>query len=240
MLTKLNSAVTNVTTAIEEYRFSDAGQLVYSLLWDDFADWYLEAAKVSPNHDLLIHALETILILAHPVAPFVTEAIWSSLPWQSEQLIVTPWPEANKNRKHNGNFETVKTVIQAVRTVSAEEKLSKPTILTTDQQLVDSQELIVRLGRVGAIKLVKQGSGLYLGNEAWIEADAALLQARKSRLEEQRREKQTYLKSLEAKLANERYVASAPEDVIKESRDRKDETLMLLSKLDEQLADLKS
>jgi valyl-tRNA synthetase len=238
MMAKLNSAVAEVTAAIEDYRFSDAGQTVYSLLWDDFADWYLEGAKVSPSHDLLVYALETILKLAHPTAPFVTEAIWSSLPWQDDQLIVTPWPEPNKNRKHDDSFETVKTVVQSIRTVSAEEKLSKPTLLTTDKILVESQELVVRLGRVAEVKLVEQGSGLYLGNEAWIEADAGLLTARKSRLEALVTEKKAYLKSLEAKLGNERYVASAPQAIVDETRDRKDETLMLLSKLDEQLADL--
>jgi valyl-tRNA synthetase len=240
LMAKLDAAVDEVTKAIEDYRFSDAGQIVYGLLWDDFADWYVEAAKVSPNHDLLVYALETILKLAHPVAPFVTEALWSSLPWQDEQLIVTPWPEPNKSRKHNGSFETVKTVIQAIRTVSAEEQLSKPTVLTTDKKLVESSELIVRLGRVGGVKLVEQGSGLYLGNDAWIEADRELLLTRKSRLEAQRDEKKNYLKSLEVKLGNDRYVASAPEAVVRETRDRKEETLMLLSKLDEQLADLKA
>jgi len=240
MMAKLNSAVADVTTAIEDYRFSDAGQLVYSLLWDDFADWYLEGAKVSPNHDLLVYALETILVLAHPVAPFVTEAIWSSLPWQADLLITTPWPEANKNRKHDGKFESVKAVIQAARTISAEEKLIKPTVLTTDKRLVEAQDLMMRLGRIGSIKLVEQGSGLYLGNEAWIEADTELLKARQSHLEDQRKEKRAYLKSLEAKLGNERYVTSAPEAIVAETRDRKAETLVLLSKLDEQLADLKS
>jgi len=102
-----------------------------------------------------------------------------------------------------------------------------------------SNGLIMKLARVAEVKLVKQGSGLYLGTGSeWIEADSSRLSARKARLEAQRREKQQHLKGLEAKLGNERYVSSAPPAVVQETRDRREETLMLLSKLDEQLADL--
>jgi valyl-tRNA synthetase len=90
--------VADVTQAIEDYRFSEAGQLVYSLLWDDFADWYIEASQVSPNHDLLVYGLETILKLLHPIAPFVSEAIWSHLPGRTGQLITTPWPVVDTTR----------------------------------------------------------------------------------------------------------------------------------------------
>jgi len=239
IMAKLNTAVTDVTGAIEDYRFSEAGQLVYSLLWDDFADWYVEAAKVSPNHDVLVYGLETILKLAHPIAPFITEAIWSSLKWQTGQLITEAWPVANKNRTSATEFEAAKTVIQAIRTISAEEQLTKPVLLTTRDLVMKSSSLITRLARVAKVKLVKQGSGLYLGTGSeWIEADNARLHARKARLKAQRQEKKQHLVGLEAKLGNERYVQSAPAAVVQETRDRREEALMLISKLDEQLADL--
>ncbi|MDB5179181.1 MAG: Valyl-tRNA synthetase, partial [Patescibacteria group bacterium] len=246
MMAKLNAAVEGVTQAIEDYRFSDAGQLVYSLLWDDFADWYLEASKISPNHDLLVHTLETILKLAHPIAPFVSEAIWSELPWQDGQLIITTWPAVDTTRtkpelSRANLFGTMKSLVQATRAIAAEEQLTKPVILTTDGLLIESAELIKRLARASEIKLVEQGSGLYLGTSipAWIEADAALVKARHDRLKQQQTEKQIYLKSLEAKLANTRYVESAPEAIVQDTKRRHAETLMLLSKLDEQLSALK-
>ena len=74
---------------------------------------------------------------------------------------------------------------------------------------------------------------------AQIEADAATVAARTKRLSQLRDEKRSYLKGLEAKLGNERYVASAPEAVVQQTRDLQAETLMLVSKLDEQLANLK-
>jgi valyl-tRNA synthetase len=244
ILARVNDTVRSVTTAIEDYRFSEAGQQVYSLLWDDFADWYVEAAKVEQTPNVLYHALSTILTLLHPIAPFVTEAIWEALPGRDGQLITAPWPEAVKApaalTKEAAKFESIKDVVQAARTVSAEEQLSKPTILTTDPQLADSAGLIARLARAGGVKQVEKGSGVFLGTQApaWIEATAEQVTTRKHRLEKLRAEKQAYLKSLDARLANKSYVKSAPADVVQETRTRQAETQQLLTKLDEQLSAL--
>ncbi len=247
MAAKLETAVKDVTQAIEDYRFSEAGQLIYSLLWDDFADWYLEASKVSPNHDLLVHALETILTLLHPIAPFVSEAIWSELPWQHSQLITTAWPAVDTTRtKHDlsdgqiGEFETAKAVVQATRTLTAEEQLSKPVILTTDKNLVASADLVKRLARASELKLVKEGSGLYLGTAtpAWIEATDDVVQGRLHRLTKLRDEKANYLKGLDARLANDRYVQAAPAKVVGETRQLREDTAALVAKLTEQIGQL--
>ena len=242
---RINTVNAAVTAAIEDYRFSEAGQLIYSLLWDDFADWYLEASKIHANHDMLIYGLGTILKLAHPIAPFVTEAIWSHLGWQPQQLIVTEWPDAAKIKtmiKLDANkaaeFEAARTVIAAVRSLSTEERFVKPTILTTDSKLADNAELVKRLGRIGELKLVERGTGLFLGHEAWIEASREQIEARKHRLVAQKTDKQAYLASLDQRLGNERYVTSAPAAQVQRTRDDREATLMLLSKLDEQLATL--
>lgn len=88
-LTETNALVTK---AIESYRFSEAGQALYSLLWDKFADRYIEYSKANLNPAMLASTLETILRLLHPIAPFVTEAIWQELPWTDSQLITEQWP----------------------------------------------------------------------------------------------------------------------------------------------------
>lgn len=67
MLQRLHQAVSKVTTGLDKYRLSDSGQAIYTVLWDDFADWYIEASKVTPNYDLLVYGLQTILKLAHPL-----------------------------------------------------------------------------------------------------------------------------------------------------------------------------
>ena len=242
MLAKINTAIDDVTLAIDEYRFSDAGQTIYSLLWDDFADWYIESAKTSPNSDLLVFGLETILKLAHPIAPFVTEAIWSSLSWNSTMLIITQWPQPNKDHIDDGQFDKIKQAITLIRSVSKDNNITSPTIVTTDSLFVESKDLIQSLAKAKDVLLVEQGSGLYLGDniEAWIKVDLSQINDRLKKLEAQMKEKRGYLETLEAKLANEKFISSAPEAIIKENRDRRDDTLVIISKLDEQITELKA
>ncbi len=244
MAARTDAAIASVTQAIEEYRFSEAGQTIYSLLWDDFADWYLEASKVSPNHDLLVQTLETILKLAHPIAPFVTEAVWSEMAWNShDQLIITAWPVVDTTRTQSEQsliFEHIRDVIQKARTIIAEEQLSKPTLITTDKTLAGSTELLQRLGRLGQVECHEQGSGLYLGAAvpAWIKADTTLISTRQHRLASQLKEKQAYAKGLETKLDNPGYVANAPAAVVTETRERLVDAQTQMKRLSEQLAAL--
>jgi valyl-tRNA synthetase len=249
MMAKLNAGITDVTAAIEDYRFSEAGQLIYSLLWDDLADWYVEASKLQPNHDLLVYALETILKLVHPIAPFVSEAIWSEMPWQAKnQLITSDWPVVDITRTQTrlsedqmaAQFETAREVIMKARTVIAEEQLSKPTLLTTDQTFAESAELIQRLGRIGAVKHVKEGSGLYLGatTPTWIEATDEQIAKRKQRLQAELRSKEAYIQSLDAKLNNASYIQNAPANVVAETRARREQNVALVERYQEQLKNL--
>src|SRR6185437_9371094 len=78
---------------LAEFRFSEAYSRLYHFVWDDFADWYVEASKTAPNAPLLAYVLEQTLKLAHPFAPFVTEAIWQELGWSGEMLMSQQWPE---------------------------------------------------------------------------------------------------------------------------------------------------
>lgn len=89
---RLNSAITSITKNIEGYRYSEAGQTAYSLLWDDLADKYIEYSKSNLNPTMLAYALDTVLRLLHPFAPFVTEAIWQQL-WTNSNLITEHWPK---------------------------------------------------------------------------------------------------------------------------------------------------
>ncbi len=89
---RINNAIKSVGNDIENFRFSEAGQTIYTLLWDDLADKYIEYSKKAPNPNLLAYCLESILKLLHPIAPFVTEAIWQQAMWTNTILITEHWP----------------------------------------------------------------------------------------------------------------------------------------------------
>lgn len=120
--TRVNHAITSVTKDIERFRFSEAGQTVYSLLWDDLADKYIEFSKQSPNPNLLAYCLESILKLLHPFAPFITEAIWQELLWTKSNLITEQWP----NIIHNpSTAESKKFEIIIIEIISNQQKSAR-------------------------------------------------------------------------------------------------------------------
>jgi valyl-tRNA synthetase len=90
---RLNQAINKTTKNIEAYRYSEAGQTVYSLLWDDLADRYIEYSKNELNPEMLAYGLDVVLRLLHPFAPFVTETIWQELLWTNTNLITEHWPK---------------------------------------------------------------------------------------------------------------------------------------------------
>jgi valyl-tRNA synthetase len=93
-----------VDAALERFDFADVAQRLYRLTFDDFCDWYAEAAKPRlrlGDEDAVataLAALERLLLLLHPVLPHVTEEIWSHLPARSSRLVAAPWPAAAADR----------------------------------------------------------------------------------------------------------------------------------------------
>jgi len=137
---KLNDAIDEVTKDIESYRFSEAGQTIYSLLWDDIADKYVEYSKQSPNNELLAYCLDTVLRLTHPYAPFVTEAIWQNLMWTKSNLITEQWP----NVIHKPSTEKAQEFeIEIIKILSAKQKdANKVEVLKLQKELTAKQNMI--------------------------------------------------------------------------------------------------
>jgi len=85
ILSRLNSTVAEVTTAVESFRFNEMADSIYHFMWDDLCDWYLEIAKARINSEqdtpkaIVAHCLDIVLRLLHPICPFITEAIWGKL-----------------------------------------------------------------------------------------------------------------------------------------------------------------
>ncbi|HUC20022.1 MAG TPA: class I tRNA ligase family protein, partial [Candidatus Polarisedimenticolaceae bacterium] len=223
---------------IENYRFSEAGERIYFLLWNDFADWYVETSKTDPNLDVLVHSLETILKLTHPFAPFVTEAIWQNLPWQSQNLITESWPEVGEQYFEKASeFEDIMALIRQIRTISSDLELNKPTLLHNDNQIERNQALIRRLARLEDSKQVKEGRGLGVPGrlKAWLDVDESVIKRYHDKLANRRSETALYLKKLEAQLANKSYLTGAPAALVDQTRGRAKDAKLLLLQLDEQI-----
>ena len=152
IISRLQQAETDVSTAIESYRFDLAAQALYDFIWNEYCDWYLELSKPvlwDENNDpklqagtrrTLVRVLEAILRLAHPVIPFITEEIWQNiaelagveLKKDHNTIMQQPYPVADSSKIDQSaieEIEWVKTVIIGVRTIRGEMNISPATTL---------------------------------------------------------------------------------------------------------------
>ncbi len=220
---ELNQAADEIAAHMEAYRFAEAFEAVYHTIWDKMADWYLEASKVAPNASTAVWALETCLKIAHPFAPFVTETIWQTLQWDEGQLISNKWPEVEAfDANLAKQFEQLQNIITETREVLGIIGSTDVALTTTTSQLIlENSELLRRMARVGYVEPVDEESGLRLTStheHAWLDLSQEQIQRFKQTLEKKLTEAETIIHALEHRLSNERYVASAPEELVEESR----------------------
>lgn len=236
VVARLDTARAQIEKLLADYRFSEAYDVLYHTVWDDVADWYIEASKQDTNIPLMGWVLETCLKLAHPFAPFVTEAIWETLKWEDGLLISSNWPE--KVEYHDiaaGEFTQLQQLITEVRFVASELGNERQTLVfQNDTLLKDQANLVKHLARLKDVKEVEQASGLRLAvpnREAWLDVDDETLYAHQTKLEARLADIRGQIQNLETRLANKRYVENAPATVVEETRDQLDEKRALESRL---------
>ncbi len=242
MLSKLQHSIRLVSEHLDNYRFSEASDFVYHLLWDDFADWYIEASKIDLNKGVLAYGLETILKLAHPFAPFATETIWQTLKWEDDSLLITSqWPEPLELDTAEAQvFEDIKTIVTEIRFVKASMGLAKGLTLAHDNVslLSDNAELITRLARLDDVTAGKGGDGLRLtstDHECWLSIDAKTAQKFTAELADKHKVLENSIKQLEGRLNNKAYTDKAPEHLVEQTRQQLAEAAASLEKVSQEL-----
>jgi len=242
MLSKLQQSTEVISAQIVEYKLSEAYENLYHLVWDDFADWYLEAGKATPNHELLCYLLEIILKLAHPFAPFVTETIWQTLKWEDESLLITAtWPTkiVAGDKKDAAEFERLKDVVSEARMIMAATALKKPSLGFKDETLLTEHGgLISRLARLGGVseELGEQGIKLSKsGLNAWIVTDEETATKFVKRLEAEKTNAAQSVERLKSRLSNKSYVANAPEKLVNETKAQLEEAEKTLKSISAEL-----
>lgn len=236
ILNKLSDLSAQVSQDLDKYKFSDAYDKIYHVIWDDFADWYIEASKSEPNKSILAYALEVILKVAHPFAPFVTETIWQTLKWEEDTLLVSSeWPETIKGDKTEAaNFETIRNVVSESRAIVKNLSLNRPKLHHTGSKLLtEHKDLIIRLAKLSEIAEDPKTSGLNLtqtNEKAWIVVDEDIAKSYLTKLEEKQTAEALSVERLLARLKNKSYIENAPAKLVEETRRQLEESK---SKLDQ-------
>lgn len=222
---------------LDEYRFSEAYDLLYHFVWDDLADWYVEASKSALNPSLLAKLLEAVLTLAHPFAPFVTETIWQTLAWEPESVLATRTvPELPKaDTKLSNTFEEIKTIVTEARFIINTLHASGVTLYYTEVPfLKENAPLIKRLARLQEVAEVKAGTGLFLTETSyrcWLDIDQHTAQAYLKELEGKQAAQEAVIKQLESRLTNKSYVQNAPHHIVEQTKQQLEENKQLLANL---------
>jgi valyl-tRNA synthetase len=134
ILSRLERLLAEVEAALAEFRFDEMANALYRFLWHEYCDWYLEMCKPSlgPNGSpadaarsraVLVHVLETVLRLLHPVMPFLTEEIWQAMPHAGETIARAPWPRPGQGTidvRAEREIDLVMEVVTRVRNLRAE------------------------------------------------------------------------------------------------------------------------
>ncbi|MDN5275223.1 MAG: valS [Candidatus Saccharibacteria bacterium] len=245
IIRELNATTLDIGQQLEGYRFAEAGDAVYHAIWDNVADWFIEASKTEDNPQMLAWVLDTSLKLAHPFAPFVTETIWQSLNWHDDLLITTPWPTAIEyNVIAAAEFKRLQNLVIEARYVTSElPGNERYTLLYQNDSLVDDNVALIRhLARLKDVTEIDIPRGLRLANsgrEAWLDVSEETLYEHQTNLEVRLSEARQFVRTLEGRLSNETYTQKAPARLVEESRQQLETKKTLIERLETELEVLK-
>ena len=243
ILAKLDQARAALDNHIQNYRFAEAVDTIYHAIWDDLADWYIEASKVKADAAFMRRVLSIALRLAHPFTPFVTETIWTTIRGEESLLISQPWPgELEYNKAKAKDFEFVIDLVNSVRNITSQLPNRKYRLVYNDNDKVgEYAELIASLAKLKDIKHDRTPHGLKIVLPrcmTWLELSDEEMNSYKDDLQTKLESLKNEVYTLERRLENKGYVEKAPEALVEETRrqlaDKKRQTTYLA----EQLAEL--
>lgn len=234
ILNKLQQYQQKIDADLERYRFAEAYTTLYHFVWDDLADWYVEASKIEPNKPLLSYLLEQVLILAHPFAPFVTETIWQTLLWEENSVLAKRSRSKiiNNDKRKSREFDELQVIVSEARAILRALKVPDATLYHTGESFLhDNAGVIKRLAGLQAITEVKDGGGLHLTDtkhRCWLDIDRRTAQNYLEELSAKHDKQKTLIKQLEGRLANKNYVKNAPKEIVAETEKQLAEARELL------------
>ena len=256
---KFQKTLLQIEDDFEKYRLSDALMAIYKLVWDDFCSWFLEMIKPGyqqpidrATFDKAIEMLEANLKLLHPFMPFLTEEIWQFIADRTPEqaLIVAQWPEPKSfDEKLITDFELATEVISGIRTIRKDKNISfkdsiELKVINNENASTIFDSVITKLGNVTTLEYVSEkvnGALSYRvkSNEYFIPVGEGIdIEAEIKKLSEELNYTKGFLKSVQGKLANEKFVAGAPEQVIANERKKEADALAKIATLEESLVGL--
>lgn len=241
-----------VSFGLDTYKFNEAANALYQFVWGTFCDWYLEMTKPilsdDQNGDIAAETrattawvLDQILLIANPVIPYITEELYAAFGQRDHMLITSNWPHYDHidiNTAAADKIDWLIRVISEIRSVRADMNVpagAKIPLLVQDaypatqEGLKAYDEIIKRMARIESIEMtdsVPKGAIQAVVDETLFImpiADIIDLDAERERLKKQIEKLDSDIQKVDQQLGNQNFVANAPEEIIEEKRQQKDE-----------------
>jgi valyl-tRNA synthetase len=253
ILSQYHRTIDTVNRALEAYRFDEASRTLYEFVWNSYCDWYVELAKVRLNGDdaearrevqnVLAVVLEGTLRLLHPMIPFITEELWQQCPHDGDALIAARWPDANVSlfdEEAEAHMALIQEIVGAVRNIRGTMrvppskradlvlKMSDGPRRAVVESAADSIRELARIDQIeiGAdvVRPPASGTAVLADVEVYVPLAGLIdLDVERQRQEKELDKLSKALTGLEKKLSNDRFLQSAPADVVESERRRKAE-----------------
>ena len=253
VLSRLAETTAEYTSLIESYEFARACEAIYHFAWDDLCDWYLELSKETfasgnsaASQRVLGHVLDTLFRLLHPVMPFITETLWTTLTG-GETLVTATWPHSDSahiNKKSESLVGELQKIITEVRRfrndqgVKPSQKIPGRFIAPADVTTYASA--MAFLLKLELIEFTPSASVEIGSMKVELDLSGTVdVVAERARLEKDLITAQKDMKTAEVKLSNEGFMAKAPADVVTEIKERMAATSADIERITAQLAALK-
>lgn len=258
---KLKEANDELNELFKSYRISEALMAVYRLFWDEFSGWYLEMVKPAyeqpidrKSYEATLAFFDALLKMLHPFMPFITEELWQHIydrkdgdSIMREQLkFSTP---SNEEKNICGDIENVKQIISGVRTVRNQKNIAQKeqlTLQTVNANNYDKyNEVILKMANLDKIEVVSEkgadASTFMVGTDEFAVPLGELIdvEAEIEKAEAQLQHLEGFLAGVRKKLANENFVAHAPEKVVDLERKKENDSLEKIAALKATIAELK-
>ena len=256
---KFQDAFAEIEDHFTKYRLSDALMTTYKLIWDDFCSWLLEMIKPGyqqpidkATFEAVIEMFENNLKVLHPFMPFLTEELWHQIADRSEDeaLIVSIYPESKAvDKTILKDFEIAAEVVSGIRAIRKDKNIAfkdaiEFSVLNNENTATRFDAVIKKLGNISELNYVNEKvdgalSFRVKSNEYFIPMAGAIdVEAEIKKLTEELNYTEGFLKSVQKKLSNERFVNNAPEAVITSERKKEADALAKMETIKESLTSL--
>ena len=232
---------------------------IYKLVWDDFCSWYLEMVKPGYEQPIDVKTLEAtkdfferLLKIMQPFTPFVSEELWHLIRERKEgdDIIIAQWPKVNPVQETIlSNFSKAEEVITNIRNVRKQHNIANKVrveLFVKKNRDLDPtfDSVIIKMGNLSQLEYVTEKVGnansfLADGNEYFIPFGESIdVEAEKAKINEELNYTKGFLKSVQGKLLNEKFMAGAPEAVVANERKKEADALEKIAILEEKLSSL--